>query len=360
MVRRHFKTQPMTMPRGRRRKTGGITIDDVAAHAGVSAMTVSRVVNGNPRVSQETRDRVNLAIDALNYVPNVAARRLAAGDSIGIGLIFDNPSAAFFGDVIIGALEECSRAGARLMLEWGGSPQKDLAAVDRLIGAGMTGLLLPPPMSESDVIIDRLEQGQIPVVALAAGKVQRIGAAVGIDDYAAAYAMTGRLLSLGHRRIGFIRGNPDQMSSESRYQGFVAAHRDAGFGVDPDLVEVGLFTFKSGLACAQALLAKDTLPTAIFASNDDMAVATVSVAQRMGLRIPEDVSVVGFDDTPLATTVVPELTTVRQPTTAMARWAVEQLLGDIRRRRAGQQAPQRYQLMAFELVERASIAPPRA
>jgi LacI family transcriptional regulator len=350
----------ITDQKTKRRKTGGVRIDDVAAEAGVSAMTVSRVVNANARVSQATRDKVNAAIEALRYVPNVAARRLAAGESVSIGLVFDNPSAAFFAELLIGALEECSAAGARLLLERGGDPQSDMAAVHRLLASGMNGLLLPPPMSDSREILTYVQAENIPIVALWTTSLPPHGAGVGIDDFEAARQMTSLLIQRGHKRIGFIKGASNQSSSHYRFEGYLAALKHADIPADEALVTSGAFTFQSGLSCARQLLEQLHPPTAIFACNDDMAVAVVSVAQRMRMDIPKDLSIVGFDDTPLAVTVMPELTTVRQPTIAMARWAVTQLVSDIRRRREGLVVAQRYQRLDFELIQRASVGLPRA
>ena len=141
---------------------------------------------------------------------------------------------------------------------------------------------------------------------------------------------------MGHARIAFIRGHPNQTASALRYEGFQAAMTAAGLAVDPALVQQGYFTYRSGLEATEKLLARKNPPTAIFASNDDMAAAAISVAHRRGLDVPRDLSVVGFDDTPTATTVWPELTTVRQPIAAMAGSAIELLLRSIRQRKDGE------------------------
>jgi LacI family transcriptional regulator len=185
--------------------------------------------------------------------------------------------------------------------------------------------------------------------------------AVGIDDFKAAYEMTRHLLSLGHRRIGFIVGDPKQQSSERRLHGFHEAMRGAGLDVDKArMVAQGHFSYRSGLDAAEQLLSQSDRPTAVFASNDDMAAATVAVAHRMGLDVPSDLTVVGFDDAPLATTIWPELTTVRQPIFEMSALAVDLLVEALRARRSGGPWLSKQVLMDFQMVRRQSDAAPRA
>jgi LacI family transcriptional regulator len=167
--------------------------------------------------------------------------------------------------------------------------------------------------------------------------------------------MTKHLLDMGHRQIGFIRGNPNQTSSAERYRGFCAAIEEAGLDLASMPVEQGYFTFRSGIVASEALLDLPNPPTAIFASNDDMAAAAVGVAHRRGLHVPQDLSVVGFDDTSLATTMWPELTTVRQPIAAMAEAALTMLLDELRPRG---QITEPEQVLAHQLIVRESCAPP--
>jgi LacI family transcriptional regulator len=198
-------------------------------------------------------------------------------------------------------------------------------------------------------------------VAVSSARPHERVSAVGIDDYRAAHDMTRHLLSLGHRRVGFIIGDRHQHCSERRKAGFNDAIRDAA--LDPAvamLMVQGDFSYRSGLDAAEVLLAAEPRPTAIFASNDDMAAATVAIAHRRGLEVPGDLTVVGFDDAPLATTIWPELTTVRQPITQMAGVAVDLLVRHIRARRAGEPLPCEHALMAYELVRRQSDAAPRS
>jgi len=203
------------------------------------------------------------------------------------------------------------------------------------VRTGADGVILPPPLCDSEEALSAVADADIPAVVVATGRPAKGLSAVSIDDFAAAHSMTRRLISLGHSQIGFIIGHPNQTASEQRYRGFVAGMQEAGLKPDPKLVAQGYFTYRSGLDAAEKLLRGPKRPTAIFASNDDMAAATVAVAHRMGLDVPRDLTIAGFDDTPLATTVWPALTTVRQPIAEMAREAVKLLLEQIRRKRAG-------------------------
>ena len=342
----------------------GTTIHDVAKRAGVSPMTVSRVVNGEPNVREATRAVVLAAVKDLRYAPNPAARSLAGAQSARIGLLYSNPSAAYLSEFLLGALDEGSRKSAHLLLEKCevSSPSAERAAVRRLIDGSVAGVILPPPVCESHVILSELKKNEIPTVAVATGRFRADASCVRINDFKAAYEMTRYLLSMGHRRIGFIKGHPNQTASGERWAGFETALREADCKPYTPPTEQGFFSYRSGLDAAEKLLGVDPRPTAIFASNDDMAAAAVSVAHRRGLDVPRDLSVVGFDDTAIATTVWPELTTIRQPIASMAEAAMDILILEIRRRRDGEIGTPIDHLVAHELIvrESAAAAPPRA
>lgn len=322
------------MAKSTRKRQGSATVQDVALEAGVSAMTVSRVVNGGANVRQGTKDAVLAAIAALNYRPNAAARNLAAGETAQIGLLYSNPSATYLSQFLIGALNASRRAGCRLVLEpcEGEGADAQAEATRQFAGAEVQGVILPPPLSESAAVQAELAAADIPWVAIAMGEQAPGTLNVRIGDFAAARSMTEHLLELGHRNIGFIRGHPNHHASLERYRGFTAAMQAAGIDPASLHVEQGYFSFRSGTIAAQRLLAASPRPTAIFASNDDMAAATVGVVHRQGLHVPKDISVVGFDDTAIATNIWPELTTVRQPISQMAEAAVEMLIARLRNR----------------------------
>jgi len=341
-----------------RRKSDAVTIHEVARHAGVSPMTVSRVMNGNSNVRQETRELVMRAVKELNYTPNPAARSLAAAQGTRIGLIYTNPSGAYLSELLIGALDGASRSATQLVLDtWANiSPSNERAAA-RKLASSVAGVILPPPLCESKAISSEFIAAGVPVVAVASGKFQPELSCVRIDDFRAAQEMTQHLIEQGHTRIAFIKGHPNQTASGRRFDGFQAAMQEAGIAIDAGLVHQGYFTYRSGLEATEKLLARKKPPTAIFASNDDMAAAAISVAHRRSLDVPRDLSVVGFDDTPTARTVWPELTTIRQPIAAMGESSVELLLRGIRRKE-GETRVVVDHVVAHQLIKRDSVAPP--
>ncbi|WP_305637009.1 LacI family DNA-binding transcriptional regulator [Brevundimonas sp.] len=341
-----------------RRGQGGCTINDVARHAGVSPMTVSRVINGETSVRDTTREKVAEAIRQLGYAPNAAARSLASARTVRIGLLYSNPSAAYLSEFLLGSLEQCSRSGIQLVVEKCDAERGERHAVERLIATGVDGVILPPPLCDSHDIVEWLEAAGLPAVVVATGEPPRSASAIRIDDERAAATMTRHLLELGHRRIGFVMGHPNQTASGLRLKGYLSALKDANVTPDPELQVQGYFTYVSGLDAADRLLNLTPRPTAIFASNDDMAAAAIAVAHRRGLDVPHDVTVVGFDDTALATTVWPPLTTIRQPVAEMSREAVVVLADAIRSAAAGKPYRPTDALMGFTLVRRQSDGRP--
>jgi len=340
-----------------RRSNQAVTAEDVAQRAGVSSMTVSRVMSGAKNVRTATREIVLTAARQLNYAPNIAARSLASAEHQRIGLLFANPSAAYLTQFLVGVLDEVGRRGAQVTL-WrvdAGNAVEERKAIQALRAGQVNGVLLPPPLSESQAVRQECRTAGLPAVAVATGKADRGISCVRIDNYQAAYDMTRKLVSLGHRRIGFIKGHPNQTASGERLAGFEAALREHDARVRP-LIAQGFFDYQSGLRAAERLLSQKQRPSAIFASNDDMAAAVVSVAHRRGLDVPRDMSVAGFDDTSVATTLWPELTTVRQPIGEMAAAAVDLLLKEIRARRYKDPIEPVDLVMPHTLIERQSTA----
>ena len=342
-----------------RRQRGAPTIHDVARHAGVSRMTVSRVINGESSVRPDTRRLVDASIRALNYAPNPAARTLAGGAVLRIGLISRIPSAAYLGEYLIGALDRCGQINAQLIVQRHKRGVDEGHAADMLIDARLDGVILPPPMADAHHLTDRLSEAGIVMVATGSVRSAPSLASIGIDDRGAAREMTRHLTKLGHRRIGFITGLPNHASSGLRLAGYRDALTEAGLEVDEALIAHGTYSYQSGLEAAEHLLALDPAPTAIFASNDDMAAAAIAAAHRQRLDVPTDLSVCGFDDTPVATTIWPELTTIRQPVSAMAEGAVTMLADMIGRQRAGQTVEIPHRLLDFEFIRRYSDGPAR-
>lgn len=332
------------------------TITDVAKLAGVSMKTVSRVLNNEPNVAEKTRARVKAIADELRYSPNLAARGLATSKSYLIALIYDNPSPNYISHIQRGAIDACREAGYHLVVE-----PFSLAAAethDEKVKAARTvldrlpvdGVILTPPLSDDEALLEVLAELNIKCVRIAP-KNGGTQAFVGMDDETASYQMTQHLLKQGHERIAFILGHVDHAATSLRHAGYMRAMQEAGLTVSKDLVVQGDFSFESGAAAARQLLgsgSKDK-PTAIFASNDDMAAAVISVAGQMGLDVPGGLSVCGFDDTPLARVVWPALTTVRQPIYKMGHQAAKELV------RRSDEAAEKGQILDFEIMVRDSV-----
>jgi len=321
-------------------------------------MTVSRVVNGQGKVRAATRERVMRVVRELGYTPNLAASSLAAARGTRIALIYTNPSSAYLSELLVGALHGASRTAAQLVVDtWDGFDAAAERKAARKLAKSVAGAILPPPLCESTAVLAELADAGVPVVAIASGRASHDISHVRIDDFRASKEITEHLIAAGHTRIGYIKGHPDQSASLRRFEGFRAALLEADIAFEPALTRQGYFTYRSGLKSAEKLLALQRPPTAIFASNDDMAAAVVSVAHRRGLDVPRDLSVVGFDDTSASTTVWPELTTIRQPVAAMADSAIDILLRSIRHGESA--AKVRVDcVVAHQLIKRGSVAPP--
>jgi LacI family transcriptional regulator len=338
--------------------TSSVTIQEVADLAQVSPKTVSRVINNEPRVRSDTRKRILEAIEQLNYRPNLNARGLASNRSFLIGLFCDRPG-DYLSEFQAGAIERCRESSLHLMVEPLDVQNPAIhEQLDTLLGQlRLEGVILLPPLSDDKVVLDKLQDASIPIVRIAPRNNLSVAPSIGIDDYSAARQVTSHLLKLGHRRIGFMLGRPDHGATEQRYLGFIDEMRAQQVSVDTSLVQTGNFTFSDGLACAERMLRSVKPPTAIFASNDDMAAAAVSMARKFGLSLPGQLSVTGFDDAPVATMIWPELTTVRQP--VAARIATDLIIRHEPRRHGWPQKIPRH-LLDHELIIRNSTGRPAA
>ena len=332
------------------------TLQDVATLAKVSPKTVSRVVNSEVGVHRETRERVLRAVEMLDYKPNLNARVLAGERSYTIGLFCEKPG-GYLSDFQAGATDRCRESGYHLMVEeWDpGNPQATRNITGLLRQLRPDGAILLPPLSDDRLVCNTLSDAAIPMVQIAPREQLANSPSIGIDDYRAARRLTAHLLGLGHRRIGFMLGKPGHGATQERYRGFTDEMRAQDVPVEAGLVDTGNFTFPDGVKCAERMLRAPVAPSAIFASNDDMAAAAISVAHRMGLDLPRDLSVVGFDDAPIATMIWPLLTTVRQPVVEMARLAVE-LIVEHSPRRSGWPASIAHAVFEFQLIVRDSTA----
>jgi LacI family transcriptional regulator len=332
------------------------SIYDVARRACVSIKTVSRVVNRQSNVSEETRKRVLEVVEALSYRPNVFARGLASERSFLIGLLYDNPSASYVAALQLGVLSRCREEGYHMIVESldAQSPNIGHQVHSLVTESVLHGVILTPPLCDMPMAIDALNRAHTPFVRIAPEKPLVGSFDVGIDDHKAAYDMTAYLIGLGHRRIGFIKGHPDHGAANARFKGYRAALAHAGLPLIEELCVQGFFSYQSGMEAGERLLLLKKRPTAIFASNDDMAVAVFACSQRFNLKIPHQLSVAGFDDSLVAQVVWPRLTTCRQPIEEMAEAAVSILI-----QRGPEDGPFE-QRLSHELVVRESTAPPGA
>jgi LacI family transcriptional regulator len=333
------------------------TIHDVASRAGVSSMTASRVVSGSVPVTQALRDKVMTAIKELNYRPNVAARAARAG-SVRIGIVLTNPKSTILGEFLLGAYGESTRLGVHLMVEPAIEQPANLDALKRIVKTGVDGAILPPPLGDSSAALSLLDKAGISALAFAIAEPRQNIASVTIDDFRGAALMTRHLIDLGHRRIAFVQGKEEHSPAHRREAGFRATMEEAGLPVRAPWVVGGDFTFKSGFEAARKLLSLNPRPTAIFAANDDMAAGVIALAHGLNLKLPEELSVGGFDDTPIAATLWPPLTTIHQPFSSMARTAVASITDLVRRRRAGEQLVPVHHRMECSLLVRGSTSGP--
>ncbi len=330
-----------------------VRIEDVARIAGVSMKTVSRVLNQEPNVADATRQRVEAATEQLQYRPDPSARTLAGRRSYLIAMLYDNPSSNYLMEVELGVLDACGPQHYNMMLAPLIYDQADIVRkVDALIAQlRLDGLVLTPPITDDAALLAHLDAIGIPFANVSPkSRGGRIG--VTVDEQSAVCDLVEHLVSLGHRRIGHIKGHPAHGASEWRLSGYREGLKRAGLRYDPSLVVDGEFSHDSGAAGARRLLALKQRPTAIFAANDDMAAGTICAICESGLSVPGDVSVCGFDDTPIARHIHPALTTIRQPTREMGRLAACELLKTIRDPRAGRMVE-----VAYELQVRRSTGP---
>ena len=305
-------------------------IHDVAERAGVSMKTVSRVLNREPNVAEATRERVLKVARELRYSPSLAARGLATSKNYLLALLYDNVSPSYILKVQQGATNICQESGYHLIVHpLRGSLQlthEDVLAVfERL---PVDGVILTSPLSDNPIVLGALKQLGIGHVAIGSSvDVKSDFPTIGIDNYKAAREMTQFLIKSGHQDIGFIIGDPDHVSAPLRYEGFKAEMDANGLALNPDWIVQGDYTFTSGEVAARDIFSQAKRPTAIFASNDDMAAGVIAIAGHMGISVPDDLSIGGFDDTATAKIVWPRLSTIRQPVRDMGARAAEFLIG---------------------------------
>jgi LacI family transcriptional regulator len=301
------------------------TIQDVAAKAGVSVKTVSRVMNRYQHISDQTRAQVETAIRDLNYTPSPLARQMRLGDTLSIGVLFSDPSSGYQSQVNHALLKACAKVHRYLAVELFDEESADWVGqvTDFLDRTRVSNIVLVPPICDALAIHEVLRARNVRLVLISPSRPVPGASAVAMDDRQAAREVTEHLIALGHHRIAHITGRDTHVVTVLRRLGYQDALQTAGLAeASAGLVLPGNFAFRDALTAAEALLDRDDRPTAIFAANDHMAVAVMMAAHRRGLTVPGDLSVAGFDDTPMGRSIWPPLTTVAQPFDELSEMAV--------------------------------------
>ncbi|KTE22610.1 LacI family transcriptional regulator [Sphingopyxis sp. H050] len=346
---------------GRRRQS--VTIKHVAADAGVSLQTVSRVINDEPNVRPEMKERVQASIDKLGYVPSIAAQRMSGSRSYLILAINDRERTIadwkarqgtdWVDQMLFGGMLKCAEFGYRMIFELVDTHSDHIERELRAAIAALQpdGVILTPPHSDNPQIVNLLHQQKIPFARIGSHGGEA-GIALTMDDEGSAARATRHLIDLGHRRIGFISGSVEYDLSHWRIDGWRAEMTAAGLLTDGLLAE-GDFSYASGEAAARQLLGQANPPSAIIASNDQMSLATLEVARELGIDVPGQLSLVSFDNTPIVNFSQPPLTAVDQPISETVARAVELIIAAQR----GAPRPTEPAVVSGGLVERGSTAP---
>jgi LacI family transcriptional regulator len=333
------------------------TINDIARLAGVSKKTVSRVINQSPFVKGETRARIDAVIQQIGYTPDPQARGLAFRRSFLIGLVYDNPNAQYIVNSQEGVLDALRGSGFELVVHPCDRLSEDFVpGVRRFVERQkLHGVILLPPVSEHDGLARMLQEIDCQFVRIASVRFDNLGRMIVSSDREATSEAAAYLEALGHRHIGFIAGPSQHRSAHERQIGFTSALERRGITLSPEMIVEGAYSFESGVACAEALLSRRPRPTAIFASNDEMAAGVYKAAFRLKIAIPEELSVIGFDDSPVASRLSPALTTIHLPIRNIARLAASKLIPSSSRDQAEAGSTSR---VVPHLVVRDSTKPP--
>ena len=335
---------------------------DVADHAGVSIKTVSRVLNNEPHVQDSLREKVYASVKKLGYIPSASARSLRSNRTYTFHLISTVVIGNYINTVQSGALTASQKHGYNLLVSL--LEIEVLNNSDALKGwcaeliekKKPDGVILVPPLSDNPQLNEIFNKSGIPISRIGPNKIDDVNNAnIIIDDRASAKEATQELIALGHRRIGFVRGFEDQGATQERYNGYRDALNEAGISIDTTIVKPGAFSFESGMNAGLELLSMKNRPTAVFAANDDMAAGVIVAAYRNGVKVPDEISVMGFDDSELAEKIWPTLSTVRQPVASFGKAAVEHLVnqaGNGSKKREDKKSTT--EILSYEIILRGS------
>ena len=330
---------------------GRVTISDVARTAGVSVATVSKVINGRYGVAVKTSARVQQVIDDLGYESSLVARSLRSHRTNVIGILVAEFE-PFSTELLKGTSERVAGTGYELLAYSGGGRRGAGVGWERRYLSRLSGTLIDGAVLVTPTVVDA--QPGIPVVAVDPHTGRSGLPTIDSDNMRGAIAATDHLIALGHRRIGFLGGRPDLESARLREEGYRKALANAGLPFDPSLVRVGGYRPETADQPVHELLELTERPTAIFAANDLSAIRTMEVAREMGIRVPQELSVIGFDNVPESALTTPPLTTINQPIRRMGAEAIDLLIGLL----DGSADPNTHLTLPTELIERGSCAPP--
>ncbi len=309
-----------------------VTINDVARIAGVSKRTVSRVINGSGAVGEKTREHIESIIKEVNFQPDKQARGLASKRSYLLGLIYDNPDALYIDQVQRGALEICANLGFELVVhpcQW--QSQDFIDDCLNFIGRSrVDGVLILPPVSESNLLAETLSKENVPYIRIASTDLEDSNNIVITKEREAMQELASHIIELGHENIAVITGPMHYHSSKERLGGLTEVFSKHGITIEPNNIIEGNNRYESGLDSAKQLLSRSPRPTAILANNDQMAAGVIRAAFDIGIKVPEELSVSGFDDNIIASRIIPSLTTMRRPVQEISRLATKKLIQNIK------------------------------
>lgn len=331
-------------------------MNDVARDSGLSIKTVSRVLNNEPFVREDTRRAVMESVRKLKFQRNAYARGLRAQSSNIYALFYEDPMGGYHAEILHGVLGRCKAEGFHLMVEMLTGDRIDQQLEKFIAQVRLDGAVLTPPLCDNEALLAILDRAEVPVGRLSPATMLSRGLVVGIDDERAGYDLTRYLIDKGHRRIALIEGKPGHIATSSRRKGYARALAEAGIALDESIIHAGRFDFDSGFEAGRDLLQLAERPTAIIAGNDETAAGTMAAAYRMGLHVPDDFSLCGFDDSPIASALSPGLTTIRQPTRQLGSDAVRMMMEYRTAVAKGTAYAAMRTIMPHTLIERDSVA----